>query len=574
MFGGDPVQFDLFCASSLPEWLPDETCYSLGSRFHRLSGHNTSKTTCKILFGHPRRGYQHDISAGLDHLSGVARGVLGTPESIAHDHSIVPYYLAFASAQVREEVLERMAGHQIGALKYTLGLLTNGLRANHPLKGCRKCEEVDLQSHGVSYWHRVHQLPTVLVCPIHYLPLWADHTKSDGLARFEWLLPDEIPEARRVDLLNSPDDAAVRRYLSLAQLSDHLAGFGKHSALEVGQVRHAMTLALERNGFITPKRSLRRKSAAAAYLVTQGELGRVATLRGLPVDGVTAERQLARLLRPDAGFAHPARYLAVIGWLWESWGDFCESYQAEHESVDTRETRPNTDTTLEDLACKVADGVRAGATISAVAAELGISVTKAQRLASQQNLPVRRRPKKLTENARRKAESLARTGQSKRDIAASLGLSTQTITRLLNTEPGLKRLWLASRRAWTLEQYRKAWRAAVGDMPGGTTKAVRGLAPSAYAWLYRHDRDWLQQSTGLLPQANTGPARTVDWTRRDSQLAAEIEYHFLGGPSRALPAYPVTLGDLCALVPELRAKLRRLDRMPRSAQLVRQLTSG
>ena len=574
MSGGDPVQFDLFCASSLPDWLPDETCYSLSARFHRLSGHNSPKSTGTILFGHPRRGYQHDISAGLDHLAGVARGILGTPESIAYDHSIVPYYLAFASAQVRQEVLERMAGHQIGALKYTLGLLTNGLRANHPLKGCNCCERADLEAHDVSYWHRIHQFPTALICPIHHMPLWADRSKSDGTARFEWLLPDEIAVDRRVTLLHPTNDDSLRLYASLSQLSDHLAGFGKHSSLEVGQVRHTLRLALERNGLITPKGSLRRKRAAASYLATNAELGRVATLRGLPVDEVTASRQLARLLRPDAGFTHPARYLAFISWLWECWGDFYESYQAEPRLIDARETPVYTETNLDDLACKVAKGVRAGEALSAVAAKLGISVTKAQRLASQQNLPIRRRPKKLTQKARRKAASLAKTGRSKRHIAASLGLSTQTITRLLNTEPELKRLWLASRRNETLDGYRNAWQAAVQDMPGGSTKAVRASARSVYAWLYRNDRDWLQKSTGLLPRANTPRARTVDWTQRDSQLAAAIGSHFLTNSSRVSHASPATLGELCAMVPELRAKLRRLDRMPRSAQLVRQLTNG
>jgi hypothetical protein len=49
-------------------WLPDETLFSLCSRYHRASGNQLPTTTCKALFGHKLQGAAHDFPARLNHF--------------------------------------------------------------------------------------------------------------------------------------------------------------------------------------------------------------------------------------------------------------------------------------------------------------------------------------------------------------------------------------------------------------------------------------------------------------------------------------------------------------------------
>ena len=36
---------------------------------------------------------------------------------------------------------------------------------------CPLCLKEDLQEYGEAYWHRLHQTPGVLACPVHAIPL-------------------------------------------------------------------------------------------------------------------------------------------------------------------------------------------------------------------------------------------------------------------------------------------------------------------------------------------------------------------------------------------------------------------
>jgi hypothetical protein len=57
--------------------------------------------------------------------------------------------------------------------------------------------------------------------------------------------------------------------------------------------------------------------------------------------------------------------------------------------------------------------------------------------------------------------------------------------------------------------------------PDEGVKTLRGHAQGIYAWLYRHDRDWLREhSPAKVPKA---PIQRVDWPARDARLAQEVE---------------------------------------------------
>lgn len=131
------LQFDLFPASGIPTWLPDETLFSLCSRYHSLSGNQSASTTCQQLFGHAQFGTAHDFPSKVGEFATRTRGELGTAESIVLQRSLLPYYLPFRSEADQVDALDAMLGRGIGSLKFRLGILTSRFRANHPLKACR-----------------------------------------------------------------------------------------------------------------------------------------------------------------------------------------------------------------------------------------------------------------------------------------------------------------------------------------------------------------------------------------------------------------------------------------------------
>ena len=152
----------------LPQaWLPDETLFSLCSRYHAASGNQRASTTCQALFGHKTQGCAHDFPARLSHFLEAAGLALGSVDDVVEARTVLPFYLRFAGPTLAERVIHAATQTSAGALKFQLGLLTSRFRANHPMKACRACMEEDRRDHATAYWHRAHQLPGVWVCLRH-----------------------------------------------------------------------------------------------------------------------------------------------------------------------------------------------------------------------------------------------------------------------------------------------------------------------------------------------------------------------------------------------------------------------
>lgn len=155
----------LFASLDLPQWLPDETFYSLACRYHRLSCNSSAKATLGQLFGEPLQGYQHDFPSGLDAFARRSDGTLGTAAQIIRHRTVLPFYLPTRKRPQAEEIIATFEAGNISSLKYKLGILTSRFRAHHPLKACTECMQEDLANYSVRYWHLSHQFPGVCSMP-------------------------------------------------------------------------------------------------------------------------------------------------------------------------------------------------------------------------------------------------------------------------------------------------------------------------------------------------------------------------------------------------------------------------
>lgn len=58
----------------MPQWLPDETFFSLVSRYHAVSGNRLAAHTNLALFGVHRGGSQHDFPTHLTNFTTRTEG--------------------------------------------------------------------------------------------------------------------------------------------------------------------------------------------------------------------------------------------------------------------------------------------------------------------------------------------------------------------------------------------------------------------------------------------------------------------------------------------------------------------
>lgn len=173
-----------------------------------------------------------------------------------------------------------------------------------------------------------------------------------------------------------------------------------------------------------------------------------------------------------------------------------------------------------------------------------------------------RRPKVLKADLRSRAIELLSGGADKRTVSTQLSLSVQTVTRLLLTEIGLHEKWKLAQFASAQQANRSAWSSLVESFGPVGVKAIRAMAPAVFAWLYRNDRDWLETSKSLMVRKSSASvSHRVDWDQRDQALSGMVlkTAHQIACER---PGCKVKLWELYQALPELKAKLGSLSKLP------------
>lgn len=541
----------------LPTWLPEETLFSLCSRYHVLSGAFYARTTCQTLFGHSQRGSQHDLPSRIDHLAEATRGALGPAADIILGHTLLPYYLPFKSNAVAADAVAAMRGDGIGSLKYRLGLLTSGWGAHHPLRACPACMAADVRAFGIAYWHLTHQLPGVLVCLRHGGPLLESDLKANGVGRFLWLLPGGSTWHQ------GPADTSNPGLLQkLAEACTAIAQLPRGFFFDGSQLAATYEAQLMKR-FEGKQRGLSQKSASDFVAFCQ-PLQQIPELRALPESETSATSQITRLLDPARCLSHPLRHAIYILYLFGSWPAFMRAYEKPTKPNEPEESRPKVTTgTPPKLRARVIASLKEGGrSPTAIAEEFGLDVLTVMTWAAAAGLEVHRRPKILKGEVMDKVSALLLAGDDKADIAISAGISESSVTRVLRLSPELSTQWHSVRNQRLKESARHRWLTVIHDNPLLGAKAVRMLEPAAYAWLYRNDRAWLEEALQSLPKAARAHTPRVKWDVRDQELSAQVRQAALALASTDLSGRKITLRRLFQYVPDLRVKAAHLDRLP------------
>lgn len=550
-------------ANPLLPWLPDETLFSLASRHHRLWGHRLSSQSAKLLFGAPHAGTHHDFPNALSEFAERTSGALGQAEDIAEQRTLLRFYRAFTSDSEVRSAAAIMASPSVAHLKLRLGLLTSRFRAHHPLKACRQCIHNDALTHGWAYWHLEHQYPGVWVCTTHNTPLQESALKSSGVERFLWHLPSVgVLRPAQINLSGNqigPPAALSAKILALVQRVQ------PNGWLHPAKLLPTLTRRLRDQGMISRGGSLKLTEAAAAFLDHCEPLRQLSELMAMPSTLDESKAQIGRILRPMRTGTHPLRMLVALDWLFESHEDFVDQHlHALHGAVDAGSHKTGSPSASGESAhpgkSRLLDLMTQGRSARSAADEIGVDVGAALMWASQAGIQVSRRPKTLTAEVRAQVVASLSQGADKLDLAASHGLSISTITRVLLSEPGLRDAWSAAQLEARRTEARRIWSGLLVSHPGAGAKIVRALEPAAYAWLYRNDRAWLISNAAPICDDQRTGSRHVKWDLRDAALSAAVERAALTLFEQG--SAHLRLWQLYQVIPELKAKLGRLDRLP------------
>lgn len=154
---------------NFPSVYPDEILYSVLSRYHAYIPNLYTNSTLIDLFGKNTVRINTWLQGNLNLLaSNLPVLCTLTPEKMIEDHSLLPVFTPFVLEERISEVKEAMINSESKSVTVIHTKLGTGARQyDSSLFYCSSCVEKDRSEIGEAYWHRVHQIPGVLVCPEH-----------------------------------------------------------------------------------------------------------------------------------------------------------------------------------------------------------------------------------------------------------------------------------------------------------------------------------------------------------------------------------------------------------------------
>ena len=152
----------------MPEIYPDELLYSRFARYYEKSGYMAYIFAAEDLF--QNKNERTDVEF-INRLTEDAQSVIHkkmSADEVIMNYTMFPYYGRFLSRERRAEAYF--------ALLNTDGNYRNLLpipkaKRQRFLRYCPMCVNRDRDKYGETYWHRIHQMQGIDICPIHFCVL-------------------------------------------------------------------------------------------------------------------------------------------------------------------------------------------------------------------------------------------------------------------------------------------------------------------------------------------------------------------------------------------------------------------
>ena len=152
-----------------PTPYPGEWWYSVLCRYFVRSGYRNFATASKELYGEQEvfHGRLFPGNSCYHVLSNLPAGILDL-KAVLLEHTLMPYYLRFYSHERKKKILQNLMRGKTGGIT-SIDLV--GIGGEEGLKYCPLCYQEDIKKYGEPYWHREHQIPLMLLCKKHKIPL-------------------------------------------------------------------------------------------------------------------------------------------------------------------------------------------------------------------------------------------------------------------------------------------------------------------------------------------------------------------------------------------------------------------
>lgn len=501
------------------------TFYSWMALMQSLNGITNAHHLSKKLMGNASSGLRIDFPSNLSFFCQTTAGAFGDPEYIGQSHTNLPYFTRFRDSKLWDTCINIMEDNSVEFLKFRLGLPPSNAHDYTPLKYCNTCLEIDLSLHGFAFWHRVHQLPTCNICPVHGENLQYQSLREDARDRSKLVLPNE--DFSKQIILPEHANSILARLSVLSQeaLLKPLPG-----GYEPIKLMHTYRHGLKEQGFLTKRGLIRAANFLQAFENYYSNIKSIAPFQDIISNNKV--HNIFKLLRKPRGNHHTAEHLLIIDFLFGSWDMFCKTYQWESQlSIDLNlEPDPTLIMVTSDHIHEIAQRYELGEdSLRGLCQEYGLDIGTVMRRIGKLGLTtLKKRPKTLTTELQNQVIRLLMEGSTLTDILTQTKLSKSTIDRICAENQEVWKKWKNQKNINLRNERRNQFKSYLLLHPAATIAELREENCKEYKWLSTHDAEWLNQfvkslsSSSISKKIAQSLKPRVDWAARDEECLKHL----------------------------------------------------
>lgn len=196
----------------LPEIYPDELVYSWFCRYYVHSGCLTHKMAMEdILY----KRCNNPSKEFLGHLQPDLLEKIQTmfpTEKLILEHTMFPQYARFIPLRQKKNALYHLA-HDFCDVHHLFSILPRS-DADRNMKYCPLCAEEDRKVYGETYWHRIHQIRNLQICPVHECMLILSEVTAKSEQTFTFCPAEEYTIKHDIKFADNTSSPAFAKYLA------------------------------------------------------------------------------------------------------------------------------------------------------------------------------------------------------------------------------------------------------------------------------------------------------------------------------------------------------------------------
>jgi len=153
-----------------PELYPDELLYSACARYADRVHSSYHRSVLEELFGPKASTANIYLPYHLKHfISVLPPGHHYSVEQLINQHTLLPFFAPFIEPQRLIKLKKAM--YESPDSNICVLFTSSSIKTPTNFRFCPLCVAGDKKDFGEPYWHRLHQVPGVLVCPVHQILL-------------------------------------------------------------------------------------------------------------------------------------------------------------------------------------------------------------------------------------------------------------------------------------------------------------------------------------------------------------------------------------------------------------------